>query len=552
VSAFWLIAVIAVGILVGVIFRDRLGVRRALLEAVIPAEREIAALEELIDKTDDQEFKKALRSARETLRKAIDARSSTADTVKEVTKTAATQREAISKKIADRVSELHTKLESWRQLAAVSESEPLPEDVTRELGRLGTTVQDLDKQLEENRTSAVEAGIKRIFPDQVVRAITDWLGKIDKLKEQPPKAWPETKLEDALSKVSAAADELRQALTSADTADKLFQVKSKTAGLLRTVQAHLFVRVVDDARKTAKAVTSELNARDPRLYSAAVHAIDVADGALPDQSTAGKLTGADTLVMNLDELREAIRSGLSAAWNDQTEMPGLADGRFRQALDALKKRSKAALAPGDARVLASEAARQQIDDLRKPLEEPPGGPTQWKVELGDPDPADPSVSEAVVVRARVVSLDGGDPPPVTLRWYQEGILADPTAPGTVDHTFTFAQPGPVLVQVTATDNVGGESVAKRIIQVSAVHGRRAIEAAEKDYDRVVRMQNLISAAIIVWAGWFIFIPTFVGTTADFFAAFLWGFSVDIGAAKVLELTANVKALKPTVPTAKQP
>jgi hypothetical protein len=41
--------------------------------------------------------------------------------------------------------------------------------------------------------------------------------------------------------------------------------------------------------------------------------------------------------------------------------------------------------------------------------------------------------------------------------------------------------------------------------------------------------------------WLIFSPTFVGTSAEFFAAFLWG-----GAAKLRELTGSLKALKPKI------
>jgi hypothetical protein len=97
------------------------------------------------------------------------------------------------------------------------------------------------------------------------------------------------------------------------------------------------------------------------------------------------------------------------------------------------------------------------------------------------------------------------------------------------------------------DDAGASMSAQLIIQVRAVHGALAIAAAEADYNWVVGVQNLISAAIILWAGWLIFSPTFVGTISDVFAAFLWGFSVDIGAAKVRELSEPVRALKPSLP-----
>jgi hypothetical protein len=60
-----------------------------------------------------------------------------------------------------------------------------------------------------------------------------------------------------------------------------------------------------------------------------------------------------------------------------------------------------------------------------------------------------------------------------------------------------------------------------------------------------------SRPIITVAGWLIFSPTFTGTFAEFFAAFLWGFSADVGAAKVLELADSLKGLKVPIPVPKQ-
>src|SRR5262249_35069912 len=174
VSALWLIPVIVVGILLGWIFRNRLDARRARLEAVIPAEQEIATLDELIDKTVDPKFRD-FRNARLTLVKAIDARSSSADSIKAATKAAAAERERISKEMGDLINKLRPDLDSWRRLVAVSN--PLPE--TRELAHLRMTVQDLNKRLEENLISAVETDVKRILPERkgdLVRAIEGWLG----------------------------------------------------------------------------------------------------------------------------------------------------------------------------------------------------------------------------------------------------------------------------------------------------------------------------------------------------------------------------------------
>lgn len=46
---------------------------------------------------------------------------------------------------------------------------------------------------------------------------------------------------------------------------------------------------------------------------------------------------------------------------------------------------------------------------------------------------------------------------------------------------------------------------------------------------------------------FLLAPTFVGTYPEIFAAFLWGFGTDVGAAKVRELGESLKSLKVPAP-----
>ena len=48
-------------------------------------------------------------------------------------------------------------------------------------------------------------------------------------------------------------------------------------------------------------------------------------------------------------------------------------------------------------------------------------------------------------------------------------------------------------------------------------------------------QTCIFGAVITVAGFIMFQGTFVGTVNDFFAAGIWGFTVDIGVAKVRQL-----------------
>jgi hypothetical protein len=84
-----------------------------------------------------------------------------------------------------------------------------------------------------------------------------------------------------------------------------------------------------------------------------------------------------------------------------------------------------------------------------------------------------------------------------------------------------------------------------------VHGARAIASVRTTLASVERIETIFAGAIITVAGWVIFSPSFIGTFPELFAVFLWGFSADVGAAKVRELTESVKGLKVPVPVPKQ-
>ncbi|MFA5902032.1 MAG: hypothetical protein WC829_23285, partial [Hyphomicrobium sp.] len=287
IAAGWLFPVIVGGILLGWLFRNRLEARRARLDAAIPAEQEIAALDQLIAKTVDTKFKADFDAARAALAGAIDAKRATAETIKAATTAAATRREAISKDMGDRANKLHAALDSWHWLAAVGE--PLPDGVASALVPLRTTVQGLTKRLGDNLITAVETDADGILPQlkgALIRALEEWLDHIDEFKAVPPKPWPDTRLAAVLQTVAAEADRLRQALKAADTPDKLGQTMFNTVHLLRTVREQLFGRVVDDARTTAEAVGKALVARDPKLKPDA-DAIAAAAAALPDSTAAG-------------------------------------------------------------------------------------------------------------------------------------------------------------------------------------------------------------------------------------------------------------------------
>jgi len=87
-------------------------------------------------------------------------------------------------------------------------------------------------------------------------------------------------------------------------------------------------------------------------------------------------------------------------------------------------------------------------------------------------------------------------------------------------------PGP-----NASDRTGAQREARLTLVVDPLRGAAAVGGLRKTLEQIEWILWSMSAGIITVAGWIIFAPTFVGTIAEFFAAFLWGFTVDIGAAK---------------------
>jgi hypothetical protein len=550
ISPLWVLLMILIGIVLGVYFRGSLVEHRARLEAAIPAEQEIGRLDATRKKTPDPEFAAKLAAARKALAEVIDTPASTAEAIRTATADAAKKREDIVKTLGELTNTLRAELDTWRRIAAMNE--PLPASVGPEQERLRAVAEDLTGKLELEGLASVVRDKKGTLSERGEKlrdAIEDWLTNVESLKA-PVKPWPNAPLADALRDINSEAAKLKQTLDAANTAasaDATWKLLAESAHLVRSMQARLSRRALGRIKVIGRAIGAALLARDAALRpqaDAIEHAIETFD-----QFDATNVLAPERLVPALDALHAAIESGISAAWNDPATQPKLDDGNFIEALEALEKRPKPG-APATPGVMpaapAAERLRAALATVVEAATREP--PVQWKLEL---EASEATVSDPVRVQVHVTVPDGRAAPALTLRWFEGADLIAVTEPGTLEHVFTFSQPGPAQVSVAAEDKASGASVrATLIIQVQALHGARVIAALEADYERTVCLENLISGAIILVAGWLIFSPTFVGSLPEFFAAFLWGFSVDIGAAKVRELTDSVKALKPTIPIPK--
>jgi hypothetical protein len=554
VTALWLLPVILIGIGLGWYFRNVLDARRARLAAIFPAEQELATLDDLINAARDQTYRNSLERIRSTLVGKIEDQAGTPETIVAATAKAATDREAATKAMSDLRDRLNASLQAWSRPASVRE--PLPDDAAPVLAELRDLVGSLKKSFDEGTLKEVDDQMTGSLPEvarELRAALSEWLRQFNDLKITPPAPWLNLPLATKLSGVTVEADRLSQALGAAESPEALWSALISAATLLGHFKQDLFGTVDDWAAETASLASTTLRKfgaeREPQAA-----AIEAAVAALPDASIAGGLTAVEAFSKGLNALHAAIVDGLSTAWDDADHpLQGLEQGDFSLSLAALENKLKQEKEEKDLGEETSLTPTRTAAEFTAAVARVPehanmvAVPT-WKVIL---EAGAATVSEAVNVRARLIVPQGGDQPDVTLTWSKAGVSVGRSAPGTFERSFSFSEPGPVSIGVVAVDSAGASDSATLILQVRAVHGARAIASVQETLAKVERIQNIGAGAIITVAGWLIFSPTFTGTFPELFAAFLWGFSADVGTAKVRELAESLKGLKPPIPLPKQ-
>jgi hypothetical protein len=172
---------------------------------------------------------------------------------------------------------------------------------------------------------------------------------------------------------------------------------------------------------------------------------------------------------------------------------------------------------------------------------PPPPPPGWgfRIEAS----VSPAVGRPVLVR---VVPEGPLPADVRIRWYVGGEPSVARGPGELAWQFTPRHPGRMVLAAEAFVPETGESVmAETMLEIRPAEGYGALPGIFDRLRRVEGLQTLVAGAFITGAGFLIFSPSWIGSFPDVFAALLWGFTVDIGTAKVLEIA--VPVLKKPVP-----
>jgi hypothetical protein len=170
-------------------------------------------------------------------------------------------------------------------------------------------------------------------------------------------------------------------------------------------------------------------------------------------------------------------------------------------------------------------------------------PGWWDLKLSVP--LTPVSGEQTVATASVI---GASPGAVDIEW-TIGDSVKRSGPGS--QAFTPSEPGALALSVRGVSRTTGEiRIASAILQIRAAHGYAAVNEFVNQMKRDDRIQTIVAGVFIAAIGYAIFQGNWTGTFLDFFAAMLWGFSVDVSVAKVREIAGPLLARPVPTPATK--
>jgi len=532
---YWLIGAIALGIVAGYQARTRLELRRQRELAVIGANERLQALGDTIDKAVDEDLITRLNHVRDTLRDAITPNAAP-DTIEAATKTAATAAENILTQaetdraaLRNRIAALRTNLGSPRFQAPsiralLDNILGLLDTAETELngGAIGKVRHDLDSLEQE-------------LPNRLGKAATDW-SAATKTALNRLGNWPETQLPDALQQVRADL----AVLDAGNFADNKALLQA-TLRLGEHLDSSLIQGAVDSIKILATDVLKKLQALKDQSLEPLLGDLDKAVQGLPglqQQATTGSL---QALAEQVHQLGEALTAALQQAFpvsktnSDPKQPSGLNEGKFLQALqDVLAKRQ----APVEERELGNRRRVRQMEEIRESRQQP-GKPrpdftlATWTVTIEAA--STPVVGHPLSLRARLTASSGDAVPPVTVRWFVDGKLEKEGVADALQLVHVPRQAGMFVVRVEVTAAGDDRRVKELTLNVRLPEGAAVLPMLYANLRKIERNQSLVFGTLITLTGYVLYQNLFIGTVADLLTAFLWGFTVDVGMAKVREL-----------------
>lgn len=555
VSLFWLLAALAGSIALGYLTRTRIDERRKRLQAALAVERQRGRLQDLLGVAVDEGLKARLAQILDALHDAERAAGPDVEAIVAAANQAKADAEAAVAQADQKRATLQGRIGEWR--LALGPAGAQPRGLEEIIRGLLLDLKAQEKLLAQGHLVRVEAFLEE-EPQKVqgLREVLEaWLDRLDSALDRAG-AWPDTRFAAIAAEIGQTAVELRTNLGAADTLEALGPVLTRSAALAGRVRG-LRSAGVDSLLFLARNLREDLGGLKDDALKTVLDDLTLAERqveAARDRSSADDLR---ELAEALHRLRETIEAALLAAYRptrkqgDPPEPAGLAEATYEAVLRDVLLRRQPPVQDSEERPLgegpaasppAGPAARER--PLFAEALEAPRRPV-WTVALEVPDRVVVGREAALLLR---VKAPAGQPAPVvTVRWSVGGGAAQQGIPGDLGWSFTPRRPGPVVVRAEAVADSGETAAAEARLLVLPADGFAAIPVLTERLRRDERIQSIVSGFLIAAAGYAMFSGAFVGTFQDFLAAAFWGYTVDLGVARVREMAAPLLARQPFPP-----
>ncbi|HEX5273639.1 MAG TPA: hypothetical protein VFW33_24250 [Gemmataceae bacterium] len=539
VTAFWLLLTVVAGIFLGYLVRTSLEARRLRALALIPANELLQSLNEGIESAADPKLRQDLEDVRKELRTEMGRVRATPETIDAAVKKATDKRDQLLKQAEQLRAELRKRVETTRVDLGPADNQPEPirgivQAASQSLGAAAAALDSGHLQSVKQDLDDLDGRLRAELPPAAGRWATDVAEALSSLED-----WPETRLAEA--KKSAEDDLAALGRVNPDDPKALLAGTRKlwidlAGGAIRGAMGTAFAQ----AKEVLRGLRGlEEHPPPDRVLGALGQAGEGLEANLRQPWPDALGPAAESL----HALRAALGRALTAAvpepegGGEPTPPASLAQGRFVQAF-----REILAARPGGDQLLGREeerrAAAVEHREEAEPLPAPPPAGT-WSVSLEAR--SDPVVRQPLWFRARLTAPEGSEVPKVTVRWFLGGRLVKEDGSAPLDLLSIPARPGALAVRAEATAADGSVRFAEQRLTVREPEGAEALPVLEADLKRYEGLQTAVSGVLIALIGLVLYRGTWVGTLEDFLVAFLWGFSVDVGVAKVRELGAPLVA-----------
>jgi len=547
----WLVVILVVSIFLGYVSRTVLDKRTRAIEALRAAQEQCGLLKELFDKTVDECFREKLKGCLGELDQVITNKPDDPDALNAATATARQKTTEILDQAKKLQADLAQKINEW-QVTLESAGDQVPEiDVviketlkwlhglksTFEAGHLATVSTQLEQM--KNKVGNIRAASKK------------WLAALGHSLALA-KPWPETNWDDEFNNCRNNISELGKKCDKIDQPGTLGEFLQDLAKL----RNDLFSFLYPGRWEAVKAVSGYVLAG---LEKTNIIAPDELEEAQRKFGEALKAAGTADNLPQLMEAEEALwnslKKTLNQAWKGQAgDLAGLNEGKFRQAWDQIETAKVSA-----EKAMGEEGEEEEAPSLEKELPVPqrpepqPSPSPAWRVRIQGPALA--VAGEALTLELVVTPPEGQTSPDAVVRW---SVLGDPRFKWQSrmgePWVFTPLETGRLVVRAEAEAPASGSrqaviQTAELVISVMPAQGYAAAAELKKRLKRIETIQTLVYGFLITAVGYSIFQNSFTGAFDDILAAALWGYTLDIGVAKVREFATPLLAKAPKFPTA---